>query len=737
MMSVGLSLKPTNLPDKDLAFTNRVYASQRDVVSLCGPSPAGAALFVDVKGCIFSLEAHHLMEPGTIALNKVQREWAKIGLSTDVFAKGFALPKAYELGSCSIEVDFVLKPASDQPLLEVKDVDLEAVVRQRFGNQVLSVGQPVALDFESQVLKLQVVRLFPPNIGDDKQQQKVNSGLLFSATEFEFTQGTSGKLHVLSNKVQQRSIFRPDFNFAELGIGGLSNEFGNIFRRAFAARVFPSHVVRDLGINHVRGMLLYGPPGTGKTLIARQLAKFLKAAEPKIVNGPEILDKYVGQAEKNIRELFADAEKEQKQKGDASQLHVIVFDEIDSICKSRGSTRDGTGVHDSIVNQLLSKIDGVDSLNNILLIGMTNRIDLIDEALLRPGRLEVHVEISLPDEAGRVEILNIHTRNMRAKGYLDSSVCIADVAANSKNFSGAELEGLVRSATSFALNRKVNFGDLAKTKDMKDMDNIRVLNEDFEQALLEVKPAFGQQTDDFAQCVPNGIMSYSSEFDYVLHSCESLIEQMKGSTNTPVLTVLLHGAAGSGKTALASHLAQKSQVPFIRRIYSEKYVGYSEQSKVSAITKVFEDAYKSELSLVILDDLERLMDYVRIGPRFSNVILQALFSLLKKQPPKAGRRILIVGTTSDPGFLEEAELMRVFNVALQVPELFASEHFNVVLQACLGFTPAVVHEVCAALVGKKIGIRTLLLVAEMAVQRQNPVQKHVFLECLQQCGASS
>merc|ERR1719499_409926 len=306
----------------------------------------------------------------------------------------------------------------------------------------------------------------PVDLGNGQVRSKVSSGLVVAQTELEFTQGNSGKVHVLSSKVQQRSIFRPDFNFEEMGIGGLSKEFGNIFRRAFAARVFPPHVVRDLGISHVRGMLLYGPPGTGKTLIARQLAKFLKAAEPKIVNGPEILNKYVGQAEENIRNLFADAEKEYKQQGDNSQLHVVIFDEIDSICKARGSKSDSTGVHDSIVNQLLSKIDGVDALNNILLIGMTNRMDLIDEALLRPGRLEVHVEISLPDEGGRLEILNIHTKTMQESGKLDKSVSLEALAGQTKNFSGAELEGLIRSATSFALNRKVNITDLATPKDM-------------------------------------------------------------------------------------------------------------------------------------------------------------------------------------------------------------------------------------------------------------------------------
>merc|ERR1739846_225836 len=120
-------------------------------------------------------------------------------------------------------------------------------------------------------------------------------------------------------------------------------------------------------------------------------------------------------------------------------LHIIIMDEMDAICKARGSVRDGTGVTDSIVNQLLSKIDGVDALNNILLIGMTNRKDLIDEALLRPGRLEVHVEISLPDEQGRQQILNIHTKGMQKAGYLDASVSLPALAAQTKNFSGAEI----------------------------------------------------------------------------------------------------------------------------------------------------------------------------------------------------------------------------------------------------------------------------------------------------------
>lgn len=140
---------------------------------------------------------------------------------------------------------------------------------------------------------------------------------------------------------------------------------------------------------------------------------------PQVVNGPEVLSKWVGGSEENIRKLFKEAEEEQAERGDDSDLHIIIFDEIDAICKTRGTASGSTGVNDSVVNQLLSKIDGVDALNNILLIGMTNRLDMIDSALMRPGRLEVHVEIGLPDEAGRQQILRIHTKAMRETNRID------------------------------------------------------------------------------------------------------------------------------------------------------------------------------------------------------------------------------------------------------------------------------------------------------------------------------
>ena len=443
-----------------------------------------------------------------------------------------------------------------------------------------------------------------------------------------------------------------------MGIGGLDKEFADIFRRAFASRVFPPEVLRKMGIKHVRGMLLYGPPGCGKTLIARQIGKALNAHEPKVVNGPEILNKYVGESEANIRALFEDAEKEQEEMGDNSDLHIIIFDEIDAICKARGANGDGTGVHDSIVNQLLSKIDGVDALNNVLIIGMTNRKDLIDSALLRPGRLEVHVEIGLPSHEGRVQILNIHTNTMKANGYLADDVDLNALAELTKNFTGAEIEGLVKSASSFALEREVDINNLTKVD--VDPEKMRLTWQDFERALSEVQPAFGLEKDELSIRFRNGIIEYSEEFKTLYHDLMTMVEQVRTSEHTPLLSVCLNGIQGSGKTALAAYLAVQSQFPFVKFISADMLLGAADTVKAGRISAIFQDAYKSPLSMIILDDLERLVEYVRLGPRFSNAVLQALMVLIKKIPPTEGRKLMIVATTSQRNAMEELGLMDVF-----------------------------------------------------------------------------
>lgn len=136
----------------------------------------------------------------------------------------------------------------------------------------------------------------------------------------------------------------------DLGIGGCNRQFADIFRRAFVPRLLPPQMVRKFGMKFVRGLILYGPPGTGKTLIARKIGEILNAKDVKLVSGPEILNAYVGKSEENVRKLFEDAEKDYAEHGEDADLHLIIMDELDAICKQRGSRGDSTGTGDSIVN---------------------------------------------------------------------------------------------------------------------------------------------------------------------------------------------------------------------------------------------------------------------------------------------------------------------------------------------------------------------------------------------------
>lgn len=593
---------------------------------------------------------------GCISMSDPQRSWCGIGMMDEIIGEAydpFSQGGAVYIGSMDVEVGFASKTKIvDAPY----DQDmLTSVFNKNFENQVLAPQERILMDVSNIPLLIKVKTITLVDLamtGGDAATRTDGSarGIITSQTRINFYKDAASpiKLKGSTKRAAANAIISPDFKFEDMGIGGLDTEFSTIFRRAFASRIFPPGIIDKLGIMHVKGMLLYGPPGTGKTLIARQIGKMLNAREPKVINGPEVLNKYVGQSEENIRKLFADAEKEYKEKGEESGLHIIIFDELDAVCKQRGSgAGGGTGVGDSVVNQLLAKLDGVDQLNNILLIGMTNRKDMIDDALLRPGRLEVQIEISLPDEKGRQQILRIHTAKMKDNNVMEADVNLDELALSTKNFSGAELSGLVKSATSFAFNRHIKVGTMAGVAD--DVANMKVNREDFLNALAEVKPAFGVAEEELEEALVYGIIHFSPNIQSIINDGLIYVENVRQVERLKHLSVLLHGPAASGKTALAAHIAMKSDYPFVKLVTPQALVGFRDESaKKDYLHKVFTDAYKSPLSILILDNIERIIEWNPVGPRLSNTILQALITLLQAPPPKVCHILPLFELTAAP-----------------------------------------------------------------------------------------
>jgi vesicle-fusing ATPase len=207
------------------------------------------------------------------------------------------------------------------------------------------------------------------------------------------------------------------------------------------------------------------------------------------------------------------------------------------------------------------------------------------------------------------------------------------------------------------------------------------------------------------------------------------------------MSVLLEGGPFTGKTALAARLSVESDLPFIRMISPDSMIGKSESQKCDYIQKTFVDSYKSALSIIFIDDLERILEYTPIGPRFSNVLLQTLLVLIRKVPPVAGRRLMVVATTSIAHLLEDMQITQAFNVQLHVCQLQRPEEIRAVLEGgdC-GLAEAEARAISDSLecLEKPIGIKQLLNVLEMAragrANDDDPVDPSHFMECLHTCG---
>ncbi|EFC40197.1 predicted protein [Naegleria gruberi] len=682
-------------PVKHLQFSNLAYLHPDDI---------GHQSYLICGNLVTRVSTYPTIQKGEIGLNKFMRSQAGVELGEKHEFKVFddlSVINCEEERHVVFEIKFVDERIVDRKVVDI--VEMISIVKKAFNAHILTYGQSILFVMNGEFVQAKAVCTSKQRVKIDDLTTiyfKLSSGkniMKFSNVPYDInalpTQLNDdiriGNLNLSEEemKEEQPDLFNADFTFNTLGIGGLEKQLNVLFRRAFASRAYPPEVAEKMGAMHTKGVLLYGPPGTGKTLIAKKIGQVLNCKTKEVVNGPEIFDSFVGGSEKKIRQLFAEAIQDWKDSNGKTQcLHLIIMDEIDAICKKRGNAGDNTGVRDNVVNQLLSMIDGVDTPNNFLIIGMTNRLDLIDPALLRKGRFDVQIEIGLPNEEGRMQILKIHTQKLQENKFLSSDVDFASIVERTKNYTGSDIMGLVASARSFAMSRGIDVkNQKVETKNIKEFSELlKVTMEDFNRALLESKPSFSVDEDDLKSFVGKGIITHGLEFEKLKEKCSLIMKQIDKGENTFLSSVLLTGSRKSGLTALAASLALETKFPFVKVVSPSKMIKMiSEYEQCQYISDAFQDSYRSDKSVIILDNVERLIQLVRIGPRFSNLVLQTLMTCIRTPPPK-GRKLLIIGTSSMSSSLQDLDLVEQFDRVLRVPNVKGVDNIKDVIESIAG-----------------------------------------------------
>jgi len=447
----------------------------------------------------------------------------------------------------------------------------------------------------------------------------------------------------------------PRITYDELG--GLKNEVQKI-REMVELPMRHPELFEKIGVEAPKGVLLYGPPGTGKTLLAKAVAGETNAHFISI-SGPEIMGKYYGESEERLREIFKQAEE--------NSPSIIFIDEIDSIAPKRDEV---TGeVEKRIVSQLLALMDGMKSRGKVVVIAATNRPDSIDLALRRPGRFDREIEIGIPDDEGRYDILSIHTRGMP----IDEKVDLKQISKITHGFVGADLEFLCKEAAMRSLRRILPEIDLDEDEISKEiLQKIQITSDDFREALKEVRPSALREVQ---VQVPNvswddvgGLMElkevlreavewplkYKEAFDFVN------VEAPKG--------ILLHGPPGTGKTLIAKALAKMTESNFISIKGPEllsKWVGESEKG----VREIFRKARQVAPCIIFLDEIDALVPRRGSGGSESHVTQNVVSQILTEiDGLEELHNVLIIGATNRLDIVDEA-LLRPgrFDRIIEVP----------------------------------------------------------------------
>ncbi|MFL2946590.1 MAG: CDC48 family AAA ATPase [Candidatus Poseidoniales archaeon] len=415
---------------------------------------------------------------------------------------------------------------------------------------------------------------------------------------------------------------------------------------------------RRLGIDPPKGVLLHGPPGTGKTMIAKAVANETNAHFTSI-NGPEIISKYYGESEKQLREIFDDA---------ASNAPAVIFiDELDSIAPKR---EDVSGeVERRVVAQLLTLMDGMQGRDNVVVIGATNRPDAIDQALRRPGRFDRELEIGVPDKNGRREIVNIHTRGMPIADDFDMEW----ILDNSYGFVGADISSLSREAAMKALRRYLPEIDLEQDEIPPEvLEKMEVQMNDFKIAIRDIEPsALREIYVEIPEVSWEDVGGLDEVKERLKESVEwplTMPDRFEHFGVKPPRGIVLFGAPGTGKTLIAKAIAHEAKANFITVKGPElisKWVGESEK----AIREVFKKAKQASPSIIFLDEFESIAGARTPnsgeGSDVSNRVVNQMLSSMDGVESMEG--VIVIAATNrpemiDPALLRSGRFERVMHI---------------------------------------------------------------------------
>ena len=426
-------------------------------------------------------------------------------------------------------------------------------------------------------------------------------------------------------------------------VGGLRTEVQRV-REMIELPMKHPEVFQKLGIEPPKGVLLYGPPGTGKTLIAKAVANE-SGANFLSIAGPEIMSKYYGESEQRLREIFEEANR--------NTPSIIFIDELDSIAPKRSEV---TGeVERRVVAQLLSMMDGLKERGQVVVIGATNRVDAIDPALRRPGRFDREIEIGVPDRSERVEILQIHMRNMP----ISEEVNLESLADRTHGFVGADINALCKEAAMKTLRRYLP--DLGTEDEIPQeiVEKMTVTGEDFEEALKGIEPsAMREVLVELPKVSWKDLGGLGQLKQELIESIEWPLkrpEKFRQMGIRPPKGILLYGPPGTGKTMIAQAVANETNANFISirgpQMLS-KWVGESEK----AIREIFKKAKQVSPSIVFFDELDSIApfrgmeDGSRVMERVVNQLLAELDGL------EALKDVVIIAATNRPDIIDPALL---------------------------------------------------------------------------------